>query len=102
LKAKTPDWVPKPKRTAAQVAKEKKDARMEEGGELAARRTALVNPSTSRTLTQGELAELMGVKRNTVTRWENGRYEIQPWVWKLLEYLEADRKIFPKAAKQAS
>lgn len=42
---------------------------------------------TERHMTQKDLAEALGVRWNTVWRWENGYHPIPAWVDKLLSLL---------------
>lgn len=49
-------------------------------------------------LTQAELADKLGVSRELVNSWENGKTEVKPWVLYALGYLSgisADDIILP-------
>lgn len=97
---KEPQWarpvVAKKKKTGSkkesEVIEAKDKARRErEGSEMCKRRNAMRKPgSPDQSLTQTDLAELMCVQRNTITRWEVGRLEIKPRTWKLFESIEKD------------
>lgn len=43
-------------------------------------------------LSQADLADCMGVSRETVTRWENGTRELTPMAKKLLAYIRISLK----------